>query len=158
MATNPKEMAEIVRRLSAKNAPKDTVLAAITPKEAALLKARGGAGKKDPVTGVTHFYDLDDDGPSGSGDNATDPDKDKNTGSNGRSEATTGWGKMPGDNGSWTNTTGGALDSLEGGQTTKREGKDNEATGEYTSSSVTMGGSFQSRCWSVGALSFSTCV
>lgn len=60
MATNPKEMAEIVRRLSAKNAPKDTVLAAITPKEAAILKARGGSGKVDPVTGVKHFEENDD--------------------------------------------------------------------------------------------------
>lgn len=140
MATSPKEMAEIVRRLSAKSAPRDTVLAAITPKEAALLKARGGAGKKDPVTGVTHFYDLDDDSPSGSGDNATDPDKDKNTGSNGRSEANTGWGKMPGDNGPWTNNTGGAYGDLTGVQTTKREGKYNDVTGEYKSSSVTMSG------------------
>ena len=60
MATSPKEMAEIVRRLSAKNAPQDTVLAAITPKEAALLKARGGSGKVDPVTGVKHFEENDD--------------------------------------------------------------------------------------------------
>ena len=60
MATSPKEMAEIVRRLSAKTAPKDTVLAAITPKEAAILKARGGSGKVDPVTGVKHFEENDD--------------------------------------------------------------------------------------------------
>jgi len=60
MATSPKEMAEIVRRLSAKNAPQDTVLAAITPKEAAILKARGGSGKTDPVTGVKHFEENDD--------------------------------------------------------------------------------------------------
>ena len=60
MATSPREMAEIVRRLSAKTAPKDTVLAAITPKEAAILKARGGSGKVDPVTGVKHFEENDD--------------------------------------------------------------------------------------------------
>ena len=69
MATSPKEMAEIVRRLSAKNAPKDTVLAAITPKEAALLKARGGSGKVDPVTGVKHFEENDDNAGEDDADN-----------------------------------------------------------------------------------------
>lgn len=35
----------------------DTVLAHITPKEAALLKARGGSGRIDPNTGLPHFDD-----------------------------------------------------------------------------------------------------
>lgn len=35
----------------------DTVLAHITPKEAALLKARGGSGRIDPNTGLPHFED-----------------------------------------------------------------------------------------------------
>ena len=142
MAMSPKEMAEIVRRLSMKTAPKDVVLAAITQKEEAILKARGGSGKVDPVTGVKHFYDLDDDGPSGSNttNNASDPDKDKETGFNGRSGVTTGFGKMPGDSGAWTNNTGGAYGDLSGTQTTKRDGKYNAETGEYKSSSVTMSG------------------
>jgi len=138
MATNPKEMAEIVRRLSAKNAPKDTVLAAITPKEAAILKARGGSGKVDPVTGVKHFEENDDN--AGYNDDGSWNDSSKRDKSNGRSEATTGFGKMPGDSGSWSNNTGGAYGDLSGTQTAKRSGSYNEATGEYRSSSVTMGG------------------
>ena len=37
----------------------DTVLAHITPAEAALLKKRGGAGTVNPVTGLLEFYDAD---------------------------------------------------------------------------------------------------
>lgn len=38
----------------------DTVLAHITPQEAALLKARGGSGEIDPDTGLPHFDDGGD--------------------------------------------------------------------------------------------------
>ncbi len=37
----------------------DTVLAHITPDEARLLKRRGGAGTRNPVTGLLEFYDAD---------------------------------------------------------------------------------------------------
>ena len=35
----------------------DTILAHITPKEAALLKARGGSGTTNPATGLPEFED-----------------------------------------------------------------------------------------------------
>ncbi len=37
----------------------DTVLAHITPDEARMLKRRGGAGTRNPVTGLLEFYDAD---------------------------------------------------------------------------------------------------
>lgn len=42
----------------------DSVLAHITPREAAMLKARGGSGKRDPNTGLPHFDDGSDSGDS----------------------------------------------------------------------------------------------
>ena len=39
---------------------RDTILAHITPEEARLLKARGGAGTKNPRTGLREFLSLDD--------------------------------------------------------------------------------------------------
>jgi hypothetical protein len=51
-------LAEMIR---AKGRGKDTVLAHITPKEAALLKKRGGAGTINPHTGLLEYYDGEDD-------------------------------------------------------------------------------------------------
>ena len=52
----PKKAAGLLQDIGAKNSP-DTVLAHITPEEAALLKARGGSGRRDKVTGLLHFED-----------------------------------------------------------------------------------------------------
>lgn len=52
-------LAEMIR---AKGRGKDTMLAHITPKEAALLKRRGGSGSTNPDTGLPEFqeeYDFD---------------------------------------------------------------------------------------------------
>ena len=50
-------LAEMIR---AKGRGKDTVLAHITPREAALLKKRGGAGTINPHTGLLEYYDGED--------------------------------------------------------------------------------------------------
>jgi hypothetical protein len=55
MTANLRAMASQVRKANKKNAPGDTILAAITPAEAALLKAKGGSGRIDPKTGAKHF-------------------------------------------------------------------------------------------------------
>jgi len=47
-------LADMIR---SKGRGKDTMLAHITPKEAALLKKRGGAGTINPDTGLPEFYD-----------------------------------------------------------------------------------------------------
>ena len=47
-------LAELLR---SKGRGKDSVLAHITPKEAALLKKRGGRGSKNPETGLLEFDD-----------------------------------------------------------------------------------------------------
>ena len=52
----PKKAAGLLQSIGAKNSP-DTVLAHITPEEAALLKARGGSGRRDKITGLLHFED-----------------------------------------------------------------------------------------------------
>ena len=49
-------MAERVRR--AGRGP-DTMLAHITPKEAALLRAQGGSGTTNPMTGLPEFFDYE---------------------------------------------------------------------------------------------------
>jgi hypothetical protein len=50
-------LAEMIR---AKGRVKDTVLAHISPKEAALLKRRGGSGTTNPDTGLPEFFDGED--------------------------------------------------------------------------------------------------
>lgn len=50
------QVAAMVRKAGAAGSP-DTILAHITPKEAAMLKARGGSGRIDPNTGLPHFED-----------------------------------------------------------------------------------------------------
>jgi hypothetical protein len=50
-------LAEMIR---AKGRGKDTILAHITPKEAALLKRRGGSGTINPDTGLLEFEDSEE--------------------------------------------------------------------------------------------------
>lgn len=50
------DMNEIAALLRSKGRKGDTVLAHINPEEAALLKARGGAGTINPSTGLPEFY------------------------------------------------------------------------------------------------------
>ena len=52
------DMAGLAQILRKKGRGKDTVLAHITPKEAALLKARGGSGTTNPDTGLPEFDDY----------------------------------------------------------------------------------------------------
>ena len=54
------DLASIAELLRSKGRGKDTVLAHITPKEAALLKKRGGRGSKNPDTGLLEFDDTYD--------------------------------------------------------------------------------------------------
>lgn len=53
------DLKEIAKMLSKKGRGGDTMLAHITPKEAALLKDSGGAGTVNPDTGLLEFYDGD---------------------------------------------------------------------------------------------------
>ena len=55
------DLASLAQVLRSKGRGRDTVLAHITPKEAALLKRRGGRGSINPDTGLPEF--LDDDSP-----------------------------------------------------------------------------------------------
>ena len=50
-----KKKAAQVRAAGYKNSGQDSMLAHITPNEAALLKAYGGSGRTDPHTGLPHF-------------------------------------------------------------------------------------------------------
>ena len=52
------DLRQIAALLRSKGRHGDTVLAHINPKEAALLKARGGAGTANPETGLPEFYDY----------------------------------------------------------------------------------------------------
>jgi len=51
------DLASLAQLLRSKGRGKDTILAHITPKEAALLKKRGGRGSKNPITGLLEFDD-----------------------------------------------------------------------------------------------------
>jgi len=51
------DLAALAQLLRSKGRGKDTVLAHITPKEAALLKKRGGRGSTNPITGLLEFDD-----------------------------------------------------------------------------------------------------
>lgn len=51
---NPKKAAKKIEKMGQKG---DTILAHINEEEAQLLKARGGAGKRHPKTGLLQFYD-----------------------------------------------------------------------------------------------------
>lgn len=48
-------LSDLAQMIQAQGRGRDTVLAHITPKEAALLKARGGRGSINPVTGLPEF-------------------------------------------------------------------------------------------------------
>jgi len=48
---------EMAERLAAAGRGKDSILAHINPREAKLLKAHGGSGKKNPRTGIMEFAD-----------------------------------------------------------------------------------------------------
>lgn len=50
------QMANALQSIGASGS-NDSVLAHITPREAAMLKARGGSGRRDPNTGLLHFDD-----------------------------------------------------------------------------------------------------
>ena len=50
------QAAGLLQQVGARGSP-DTLLAHITPREAAMLKARGGSGRIDPNTGLPHFED-----------------------------------------------------------------------------------------------------
>ena len=54
------DLASIAKLLRSKGRGKDTILAHITPKEAALLKRRGGSGSTNPNTGLPEFDDSVD--------------------------------------------------------------------------------------------------
>jgi len=51
------DLSALAQIIKSKGRGKDTVLAHITPKEAALLKARGGRGSTNPDTGLPEFED-----------------------------------------------------------------------------------------------------
>ena len=81
--------AEMIRKAGKQTAGADTVLAHITPEEAAKLKAEGGSGRTDPKTGLPHFDAGGKRGDShagnasggygggNEGDNSKDDDEDK---------------------------------------------------------------------------------
>lgn len=51
-----KQKAKQLQARGAKNAPQDSMLAHISPREASLLSMFGGAGKTDKDTGLKHYY------------------------------------------------------------------------------------------------------
>ena len=62
------DMPSLAKLIQARGRKGDTILAHISPKEAALLKKRGGAGTKNPDTGLPEFDEGSDfGGLSGSG-------------------------------------------------------------------------------------------
>jgi hypothetical protein len=67
-------VADLAKSIASYGRNGDTMLAHITPKEAAWLKARGGSGTKNPVTGLDEFFDFDyDPGPSNDVETYTPP-------------------------------------------------------------------------------------
>lgn len=64
-----KKVAKKIEKMGRKG---DTILAHINPKEAAMLKAHGGAGKKHPKTGLLQFYDGSSEYEGGEGNMGTD--------------------------------------------------------------------------------------
>ena len=52
------DLPTLAAMLRSKGRGKDSVLAHITPQEAALLKARGGRGSLNPATGLPEFDDV----------------------------------------------------------------------------------------------------
>lgn len=68
-----KQKAKQLQARGAKNAPQDSMLAHISPREASLLSMFGGAGKTDKDTGLKHYYigDPGDPGAPNDGDAGT---------------------------------------------------------------------------------------
>lgn len=61
MAANKKSLKATLKSAEKLGRGKDTILAHITPQEAALLKSRGGAGTINPATGLREYYgDFDE--------------------------------------------------------------------------------------------------
>lgn len=58
------DLKQIAKQLAGKGRGGDTMLVHITPKEAGMLKASGGAGTINPDTGLLEFYDGDFDSSS----------------------------------------------------------------------------------------------
>ena len=54
------DIRQIAALLQSKGRSGDSILAHITPKEAALLRAQGGAGTTNPETGLQEFYEVQD--------------------------------------------------------------------------------------------------
>ena len=54
------DLPAVAALLQKKGRGKDTILAHITPKEAALLRERGGRGSKNPDTGLLEFEGGDE--------------------------------------------------------------------------------------------------
>ena len=52
------DLPSLAQMLSRKGRNGDSILAHITPKEAALLKAHGGSGTRNPETGLLEYFDL----------------------------------------------------------------------------------------------------
>lgn len=57
------DLTDLAEMLRSKGRGRDTVLAHITPREAALLKSRGGRGSRNPDTGLLEFDTTDDSSP-----------------------------------------------------------------------------------------------
>jgi hypothetical protein len=53
------DLQRLAALLQSKGRKGDTILAHINPREAALLKARGGAGTRNPATGLPEFFEPD---------------------------------------------------------------------------------------------------
>lgn len=92
---------EMAKRLSALGRNGDTLLAHITPKEAKLLKQAGGAGTRNPKTGLREYFDADFGGDLSGADAASNMSDSGGIGGDFGSDG--GWGYGPGnvDDGGW---------------------------------------------------------
>lgn len=68
--TTKKTPSRVDDALASKGRGNDSLIAHLSPREAAILKALGGSGKINPETGLLEFDDTDDGGDSGSGNGA----------------------------------------------------------------------------------------
>ena len=96
------QAAGLIQQVGSRGSP-DTLLAHITPREAELLKARGGSGRIDPNTGLPHFEDDGDNsygsngGFSGSGWGDDSGDAHSTSGNSDGYSNVGGWGGASGD-------------------------------------------------------------
>ena len=84
---------QMAQTLSSMGRKGDTLLAHITPQEAALLKRSGGAGTRNPRTGLLEFYDADGSGNAADSGSPTGADSGASSGDVG-----SGGGGFAGDN------------------------------------------------------------